>query len=45
MIGYRAVELAYNAYQGNPVSDVDTGAKFYNYMNMDDDDIKGLLYD
>ena len=44
-IGYMAVELAYNAYMGNPVSDVDTGAKFYNYQNMDDADIEGLLYD
>jgi ribose transport system substrate-binding protein len=44
-IGFKAVELAFKAYQGESVSDVDTGAKFYNYMNMDDDDIKGLLYD
>jgi ribose transport system substrate-binding protein len=44
-IGYKAVELAYKAYMGESVSDVDTGAKFYNSMNMDDDDIKGLLYD
>ncbi len=44
-IGYKAVELAYNAYMGNSVSDVDTGAKFYNYQNMDDADIEGLLYD
>jgi len=44
-IGYMAVELAYNAYMGNSVSDVDTGAKFYNYQNMDDADIEGLLYD
>lgn len=45
MIGYRAVELSYNAYMGNAVSDVDTGAKFYTYQNMDDADIRGLLYD
>ena len=45
MIGYKAVELAYKAYKGEPVADVDTGAKFYNYQNMDNDDIKGLLYD
>lgn len=44
-IGYKAVELAYKAYKGEPVSDVDTGAKFYTYQNMDDPDIKGLLYD
>ena len=44
-IGYKAVELAYKAYKGEKVSDVDTGAKFYDSKNMDDDDIKGLLYD
>jgi ribose transport system substrate-binding protein len=44
-IGYKAVELAYKAYKGEPVADVDTGAKFYDKDNMDDDDIKGLLYD
>jgi ribose transport system substrate-binding protein len=45
MIGYKAVELAYKAYKGEKVADVDTGAKFYNYMNMDDADISGLIYD
>ncbi len=44
-IGFKAVALAYKAYKGETVSDVDTGAKFYNYMNMDDADIEGLLYD
>ncbi len=44
-IGYKAVELAVKAYNGESVSDVDTGAKFYTYMNMDDADIEGLLYD
>jgi ribose transport system substrate-binding protein len=44
-IGYLAVELAYKAYKGESVADVDTGAKFYNTKNMDDADIKGLLYD
>ncbi len=44
-IGYLAVELAYKAYKGESVSDVDTGAKFYDKNNMDDADIKGLLYD
>ncbi len=44
-IGYKAIELAYKAVQGESVSDVDTGAKFYNKDNMDNDDIKGLLYD
>ena len=28
-IGYKAVELSYKAYKGEMVSDVDTGAKFY----------------
>ena len=45
MIGYRAVELSYKAYKGEPVGDIDTGAKFWDYSNMDDPDIKGLLYD
>lgn len=44
-IGYKAVELAKMAVDGKEVSDVDTGAKFYTYKNMDDDDIKGLIYD
>ncbi|AEC02842.1 ABC transporter substrate-binding protein [Parasphaerochaeta coccoides] len=44
-IGYKAVELAYKAFKGEPVADVDTGAKFYNAANMDNDDIKGLIYD
>ncbi|MBN2618225.1 MAG: substrate-binding domain-containing protein [Spirochaetales bacterium] len=44
-IGYKAVELAFKAYSGETVADVDTGAKFYNKDNMDNADIKGLLYD
>ena len=44
-IGYKAVELAYKAYKGEPVQDVDTGAKFYDKNNMDDPDIAPLLYD
>jgi len=44
-IGYKAVELAYKAYKGEKVADVDTGAKFYDATNMDNADIKGLLYD
>jgi ribose transport system substrate-binding protein len=44
-IGYKAVELAFKAYKGESVSDVDTGAKFYDKSNMDNADIKGLLYD
>jgi ribose transport system substrate-binding protein len=45
MIGYLSVELAYKAYKGESVSDVDTGAKFYDKDNMDDADIEGLIYD
>lgn len=45
MIGYKAVELAVKAAQGESVSDVDTGAKFYDASNMDNDDIAPLLYD
>jgi ribose transport system substrate-binding protein len=44
-IGYKAVELAYQASMGEEVSDVDTGAKFYTAENMDDPDIAPLLYD
>lgn len=44
-IGYKAVELAYRAAQGESVSDVDTGAKFYDASNMDEPDIARLLYD
>lgn len=44
-IGYKAIELSYKAYKGEPISDVDTGAKFYDASNMDDADIRGLLYD
>ena len=44
-IGYLAVELAYRASQGESVSDVDTGAKFYDASNMDDEGIANLLYD
>jgi ribose transport system substrate-binding protein len=44
-IGYKAVELAYKAANGEPISDVDTGAKFYDASNMDQEDIAILLYD
>ncbi|OQX28836.1 MAG: LacI family transcriptional regulator [Spirochaeta sp. LUC14_002_19_P3] len=44
-IGYKAVELAFKAYKGESVSDVDTGAKFYTAANMDDPAIAPLLYD
>lgn len=45
MIGYLAVELAYQAYKGETVADKDTGCKFYNAANMDQPDIAQLLYD
>jgi len=44
-IGFKAVELAYKAYMGEEVADIDTGAKFYDKDNMDDADIEGLIYD
>jgi ribose transport system substrate-binding protein len=44
-IGYQAVELAYKAYKGESVSDIDTGAKFYTKDNMNAEDIAVLLYD
>jgi len=44
-IGYKAVELAVKASKGEPVEDVDTGAKWYDASNMDQEDIAQLLYD
>ena len=44
-IGYKAVELAYKAYMGEEVSDIDTGAKFYTADNILDADIVDLVYD
>ena len=44
-IGYDAVELAYKAYKGETVADMDTGAKWYDKTNMTNADIKDLLYD
>lgn len=44
-IGFQAVTLAYKAVKGEPVADVDTGAKFYDSTNMDEADIAQLLYD
>ena len=44
-IGYQAVELAYKAVMGETVANVDTGAKFYTADNMNDADIKDLVYD
>jgi len=45
MIGYYAVELAVKAARGESVSDIDTGAKWYDASNMDQPDIAQLLYD
>ena len=44
-IGYQAVKIAVEAADGKSVSDVDTGAKWYNAENMDADDIKPCLYE
>jgi ribose transport system substrate-binding protein len=44
-IGFKAVELAYKAVKGQPVADVDTGAKFYDSTNIDNPDIAQLVYD
>ena len=44
-IGYKAVELAAAAAKGETVADVDTGAKWYNSTNMEQEDIAVLLYD
>ena len=45
MIGYYAVELAVKAAKGEEVSDVDTGAQWYNAENIDDEMISMLVYD
>ena len=45
MIGYYAVELAVKAANGEEVSDVDTGAQWYNAENIDDEMISMLVYD
>lgn len=44
-IGYKAVELAVAAANGETVADVDTGAKWYDSTNMEQEDIAQLLYD
>lgn len=44
-IGYQAVALAVKAANGESVSDIDTGAKWYDASNMDDTGIENLLYD
>lgn len=44
-IGYKAVELAVKASKGESVSDVDTGALWYNKDNMEDPAIAPCLYE
>jgi len=44
-IGYKAVELAVKAANGEAVADVDTGAQWYNAANIDDPAIALLVYD
>ncbi|MGO5115732.1 substrate-binding domain-containing protein [Candidatus Avoscillospira sp. LCP25S3_F1] len=44
-IGYQAVALAVAAANGESVSDVDTGAKWYDSTNIDDPDMATLVYD
>ena len=44
-IGFLAVDLAYKAYKGQKVENVDTGAKFYDKNNMDQPEFGPLLYD
>ena len=44
-IGYQAVALAVAAANGEAVSDVDTGAQWYNAENIDDEMIALLVYD
>ncbi len=44
-IGYKAVELAVKASKGEAVSDVDTGALWYNKDNMEDPSIAPCLYE
>lgn len=44
-IGYKAVEMAVKAANGETVSDVDTGAQWYDASNIDDEMIALLVYD
>ncbi len=44
-IGYKAVELAADAANGKSVADVDTGARWYDATNIDDEMISQLVYD
>ena len=44
-IGFQAVTLAVKAVKGQPVANIDTGAKFYDSTNIDNPDIAQLVYD
>lgn len=44
-MGYEAIRMAVDAADGKTVSDIDTGAKWYNSKNIDNPDIAVLLYD
>lgn len=44
-IGYVSVENAVKAANGEAVEDVDTGAVWYNYENIDAEDVAPLVYD
>lgn len=44
-MGYQAIKLAVDAANGKSVQDVDTGSKWYNKDNIDNEDIATLLYD
>lgn len=45
MIGYYAVEMCVKALNGETVTDVDTGAQWYNSENIDAENIALLVYD
>ena len=45
MIGYHAVSLAVRAARGETVNDIDTGARWWDASNMDEEAIAILLYD
>ncbi|WP_157153964.1 ABC transporter substrate-binding protein [Brachyspira murdochii] len=44
-IGFQAVTLAYKASKDESVSNIDTGAKWYDKTNIDDPEIAKLLYE
>ena len=45
-IGYKAVESAYKISKGEQIqSIIDTGYKWYDKTNIDDEEMKPLLYD